>query len=359
MLWKLIYSLKAYFFAFNVFRYITFRAVYALITALMVSLIFGPRIIEKLREWKMGQVIRDVGPKHFSKAGTPTMGGLLIALSIAVSAFMWFDLFNPYVFVALFSFLSFAALGFWDDYLKVRKKDPTGIGAKKKFIFQVLLAFVTAVLLIIFMGEKATVIQVPFFKKFNPDLGLFYIPFAITVIVATSNAVNLTDGLDGLAIVPFSMCMGAYAVLAYLAGHSRFAHYLQIVYVPGVGEITVLAMAFVGAGIGFLWFNAYPADVFMGDTGSLALGAVLGTVALMTKHELLLPIFGGVFVVETLSVIMQVGYFKVTRGKRIFRMAPIHHHFEEQGIPESKIIIRFWIVSLILILLGLSTLKIR
>ncbi len=359
MLWKLIYSLRDLFSPFNVFHYVTFRLVYALLTSLMVSLMVGPWVIERLKRLKLGQVVREYVPHHLSKAGTPTMGGLLIILSVLVSLFIWGDLGNPLVLVCLFAFLSFGAVGFWDDYLKIKRRDPNGIGAKRKFVLQVLFATVVALAIMGVMGDKATVVQFPFFKRFTPDIGWFYIPFAVLVIVGTSNAVNLTDGLDGLAIVPTVMCAGAYALIAYLAGHSKFAHYLHILYVPGAGEVAVVAGALVGAGLGFLWFNAYPAEVFMGDTGSLSLGALLGTMALITKHELLLPILGGVFVIETLSVIIQVAYFKATGGKRIFKMAPFHHHVEKQGVPESKIIVRFWIVSLIFILIGLSTLKVR
>ncbi len=360
MLWKLIYLLKSYFSPFNVFKYITFRATYALVTALLVSLLFGPSIISWLRRLKIGQVIREYGPKtHLSKAGTPTMGGILIILAVMVSAFVWFNLSNPLVLISVFTLLSFGLVGLVDDYIKVSQKNPEGIGAKKKFIFQIILALIIAALIVKSLGHKATVLQVPFFKKVQPDLGWFYVPFAAFVIVATSNAVNITDGLDGLAIVPFSLCMAAYGLIAYLAGHVKFASYLNIIYVPYSGELTVVAAAFVGASIGFLWFNAHPAEIFMGDTGSLSIGATLGAVALMTKHELLLPIMGGVFVLETVSVILQVLYFKATGGKRIFRMAPIHHHYEQEGLPEPKIIVRFWIVSLILVLIGLSTLKIR
>ena len=360
MLWKLVYSLKSHFSPLNVFHYVTFRTAYSMLTALFVSLLIGPWFIEKLKKLKVGQVIRREGPEtHYSKAGTPTMGGLFIIASILAALFIWGDLSNPYVLICIFSLLSFGFVGFLDDYLKIKKKDSKGIGAKRKFLLQVLFAFVIAVALVKAMGPKATVLQFPFFKRLTPDLGWLYIPFAVFVIVGCSNAVNLTDGLDGLAIVPVSMCAGAYALIAYLAGHSKFAKYLHIFYVPGAGEVAVVAAAVVGAGLGFLWFNAHPAEVFMGDTGSLSLGALLGTMALATKHELLLPIFGGIFVIETLSVILQVAYFKATGGKRIFKMAPFHHHVEKQGVPEPKIIVRFWIVSLIFVLIGLSTLKVR
>ncbi len=360
MLWKLLFLLRGYFSPFNVFRYITFRSVYALVTALVVSLIWGPRLIEWLRKVKFGQVIRRWGPEsHYSKAGTPTMGGILIIGSTALSMLLFGNLSNPMVLICVLTLLAFGALGFWDDYLKVVRKDPDGVGAKRKFAVQVVLATFVVLLSMWALGDRATLLQVPFFKHLNPDLGWLYLPFAVFVIVGSSNAVNLTDGLDGLAIVPVCMCAGAYGLIAYLAGHAKFAHYLNIFHIPGVGEVSVFAFALVGAGIGFLWFNAHPAQVFMGDTGSLALGAVLGVMAVLTKHELLLPIFGGVFVIEALSVIIQVSYFKATGGKRVFRMAPIHHHFEKQGLPEPKIIVRFWILSLIFVLVGLSTLKVR
>jgi len=360
LLWKLIYLLKAHFSPFNVFKYITFRATYALVTSLLVSLLFGPSIINWLKRLKVGQVIREYGPRtHLSKAGTPTMGGILIILAVMVSALVWFNLSNPLVLISVFTLLSFGLVGFVDDYIKVTKKNPEGIGAKTKFLSQVVLALVIAFFIVKSLGPDATVLQIPFFKRLHPDLGWFYIPFAAFVIVATSNAVNITDGLDGLAIVPFALCMAAYGLIAYLAGHIKFASYLNIMYIPYCGELTVVAAAFVGASIGFLWFNAHPAEVFMGDTGSLSIGATLGAVALMTKHELLLPILGGVFVLETVSVILQVLYYRLTGGKRIFKMAPIHHHYEQEGLPESKIIVRFWIVSLIFVLIGLSTLKIR
>lgn len=360
MLWELIYSAKSIFSPLNVFKYITFRSTYALVTALVVSLLIGPWLIERLRILKFGQTIRDYGPKqHFSKKGTPTMGGLLIILSIIVAMFFWGTFYNPFVFIAILSMLLFGALGFVDDYIKVVKKDPDGIRARYKFPIQVILALFVSFLIYMASGKNASLLQVPFFKRITPDLGLFYIVFSALVIVATSNAVNLTDGLDGLAIVPFAMCMAAYGLISYLVGHSKFAMYLQIIHLPYSAELTVLCAASVGAAIGFLWFNAHPAEVFMGDTGSLAIGALLGTVAVLTKHELLLPIFGGIFVMEALSVIIQVAYFKITKGKRVFKMAPLHHHFEQEGLPESKIIIRFWIISFIFVLIGLSTLKVR
>lgn len=360
MLWKFLYDLHVYFFPFNVFRYITFRTIYATVTALVVSLLLGPWIIRKLREHRVGQIIREDGPdRHFKKRGTPTMGGILIIISVIFSTLLWANLASPLVWAALLALVGYGAIGFWDDFLKVKLKNPKGIGAKKKFLLQVALALALAFFLYGKLGVHSTDLLVPFFKKVSPHLGFFYIPFALLVIVGTSNAVNLTDGMDGLAIVPATICFATYSTIAYLVGHARFAQYLNIFYVPGAGELAVFCGALVGASLGFLWFNSYPAQMFMGDTGSLALGGTLGTVALITKHELLLVIVGGIFVIETLSVILQVGYFKVTGGKRIFRMAPIHHHFEQKGLPEPKIIVRFWIISLIFALIALSTLKLR
>ncbi|MGB9668151.1 MAG: phospho-N-acetylmuramoyl-pentapeptide-transferase [Thermosulfidibacteraceae bacterium] len=360
MLWELIYSAKSIFSPLNVFKYITFRSTYALVTALIVSLIIGPWLIEKLRILKFGQTIKEYGPqRHFEKKGTPTMGGVLIVISVLVAVLMWGTIYNVFVFITLLSMLLFGFIGFVDDYIKVVKKDPDGLRARVKFPLQLLFALFISTLIYTASGKNAGILQVPFFKKMYPDLGVFYIVFSTLVITATTNAVNLTDGLDGLAIVPFALCMAAYSLISYLVGHSKFASYLQIFHFPQSAELTVLCAAFVGAAIGFLWFNAHPAEVFMGDTGSLAIGAALGTVAVLTKHELLLPIFGGIFVIETLSVVIQVGYFKLTGGKRVFKMAPLHHHFEQEGIPESKIIIRFWIISFMFMLIGLSTLKIR
>ena len=360
MLWKFLYHLHVYFFPFNVFRYITFRTIYATITALLISLLLGPWVIRKLREYRVGQVIREDGPaQHFKKRGTPTMGGVLIILSVVFSTLLWANLGSRLVWISMLSLVGYGAIGFWDDYLKVRLKNPRGIGAKRKFALQMALALVLAFLLYENLGVHSTDLLIPFFKKVSPHLGAFYIPFALLVIVGASNAVNLTDGMDGLAIVPATMCFATYSVIAYLVGHYKFAQYLKIFYVPGAGEVAVFCGALVGASLGFLWFNSYPAQMFMGDTGSLSLGGTLGTVALITKHELLLVIVGGIFVIETLSVILQVGYFKMTGGKRIFRMAPIHHHFEQKGLPEPKIIVRFWIISLIFALVALSTLKLR
>ncbi len=361
MIWKLLYALSAKYSPFNIFHYITFRIIYAVITSLFVSFFMGPHIVKALKRHQMGQVIRDDGPStHKKKAGTPTMGGLLILISIGVSAFFWVDLENILAITALFALYSFGAVGFADDYLKVVRKNPKGIGAKVKFLAQLVLAVVIGYLLSGHLGAHSQELLVPFFKQLTPHLPeLAYLIFALLVIVGASNAVNLTDGLDGLAILPVTICAASYAILCYLAGHFRFASYLHIFYVPGAGEVAVLCGAVVGASLGFLWFNSYPAEMFMGDTGSLSLGAFLGTVALVAKQELLLVVIGGIFVIETLSVIIQVGFFKSTGGRRVFRMAPIHHHFEQIGLPEPKVIVRFWIISIVLALIGLSTLKIR
>jgi phospho-N-acetylmuramoyl-pentapeptide-transferase len=361
MIWKLLYELSAKYSPFNLFHYITFRIIYALLTALFVSFALGPWVIRALKRHQMGQVIRDDGPQtHKKKAGTPTMGGLLILVSVAISSVFWVDLQNPLVWAALFALYSFGAVGFADDYLKVVRKNPKGIGAKAKFLAQLVLAVVVGWLLSGHLGAHSHDLLVPFFKQITPHLPVvLYLVFALLVIVGTSNAVNLTDGLDGLAILPVTICSASYALLCYLAGNVKFASYLNIFYVPGAGEVAVLCGAVVGASLGFLWFNSYPAEMFMGDTGSLSLGAFLGTVSLIAKQELLLVVIGGIFVIETLSVMIQVGFFKSTGGKRVFRMAPIHHHFEQLGLPEPKVIVRFWIISIVLALIGLSTLKIR
>lgn len=360
MLWKFLFSLHIYFSPFNVFRYITFRAIYATLTALLISLLIGPWFIRELKQHQAAQVIRDDGPPtHFSKKGTPTMGGVLIILSVFISTLLWVNLSSTLVWAALIVLLGYGILGFWDDYMKVSRRNPKGINAKRKFLIQIVLALILAFFLDGNLGTHGRELLVPFFKRVTPDLGLLFIPFALLVVVGASNAVNLTDGLDGLAIVPVTMCAATYAVIAYLVGHVKFAHYLNIFYVPGAGELAVFCGAIVGASLGFLWFNTYPAQMFMGDTGSLALGGVLGTVALITKHELLLTIIGGIFVIEVLSVVIQVTFFRLTNGKRVFKMAPIHHHFEQKGLPEPKIIVRFWIISLVFALMALSTLKLR
>ncbi|WP_027189446.1 phospho-N-acetylmuramoyl-pentapeptide-transferase [Fundidesulfovibrio putealis] len=342
----------------NVFRYITFRSIAAFTTALVISILLGPKVIAWLTRLKCGQYIHEDVKAHQCKAGTPTMGGLLIVIAICVSVLLWSDLSNENVWMTLLVFLGFGAIGMADDYLKVVQKQNKGLSARGKIVGQILIA-AAAVGILMMDPDFSTKLAVPFFKNFQPDLGLFYLPFAVMVIVGASNGVNLTDGLDGLAIGPTVVAAGMFALFVYVAGHAQIARYLQVMPVSGVGEVTVFCAAMVGAGLGFLWFNAYPAQVFMGDVGSLSLGGALGFVAVVCKQELILLIVGGVFVLETLSVILQVSYFKFTGGKRIFKMAPLHHHFELKGIPESKIIIRFWILSILLAFVALSTLKLR
>ncbi|WP_018125767.1 phospho-N-acetylmuramoyl-pentapeptide-transferase [Desulfovibrio oxyclinae] len=358
MIFNLLYPLSTEIGVFNVFRYITFRSVWALLTALIISIVFGPMMIRWLQRIKCGQSIQSEVAAHKCKQGTPTMGGVMIIFSVLVSTLFWADLTNHYVWLALLVFTGFGAVGFADDYIKVVKKRNLGLSAKAKFLGQLLVAG-AAIAVLIHEPTYSTKLAVPFFKDITPDLGWFYLPFAVVVMVGASNAVNLTDGLDGLAIGPMVVAMACFAIFVYISGHAAFAEYLSVPLLPGIGEVTVFCGAMVGAGLGFLWFNAYPAQVFMGDVGSLALGGALGFVAVLAKQELLLIIVGGVFVFETLSVILQVGYFKMTGGKRIFRMAPLHHHFELKGIPESKIIIRFWIFSILMALTALSTLKLR
>jgi len=359
VLYHLLFPLKVYFGAFNVFRYLTFRSFAAILTALLVSLVVGPWCIRKLRELQIGQYIREDGPQsHHSKAGTPTMGGLMIIFSLLVSTLLWADLRNPYVWLLVMVTLGFGLVGFMDDYLKVIKKHNRGLTGRQKLTGQTVVALAAAVWLYLLPDFKPT-LTIPFFEDVRPDLSWGFLPLALVVIVGTANAVNLTDGLDGLAIGPVTIAAAFYAIFAYLAGNFIIARYLKITYVPGVGEVAVVLGALVGAGIGFLWFNAYPAQVFMGDVGALALGGVLGTAALATKQEILLIIVGGLFVVEAVSVILQVGFFKISNGRRIFRMAPLHHHFELKGWPEPKVIVRFWIISIILGILALSSLKLR
>ena len=358
MLYNLLYPYSSELSILNVFRYITFRSVWALLTALIISILVGPWFIRYLKKLKFGQYIQEDVKAHLEKAGTPTMGGLLIAFSLMVSALLWADLTNPYLWLAILVFLGFGAVGFVDDYLKILRKNNKGLSAKSKFLGQVLVAIVTMGILFT-LPAYSTELSVPFFKNFTPDLGWLYLPFAVFVMVGTSNGVNLTDGLDGLAIGPTIVAGMCFAVFIYVAGHANMASYLQIVSVPGVGEVTVFCGALVGASLGFLWYNAYPAQIFMGDVGSLSLGGVLGFLSVLCKQELILLLVGGLFVVETLSVIVQVGYFKFTGGKRFFRMAPLHHHFELKGTPESKIIIRFWITSALLGMAALSVLKLR
>ena len=344
---------------FNVFRYITFRTIFAILTALVISLVIGQWFIKKLQELQIGQYIREDGPQsHLSKKGTPTMGGLMIIFAIVAATLLWVDLTNPYIWMLIVVTLGFGFIGFLDDYLKVVKKHNQGLTGRQKLLGQAVVALVPAVWLYLSPNFNTT-LTIPFFKQFNPDLGWLFIPFAVFIIVGTANAVNLTDGLDGLAIGPVTIAAGFYLVFAYLAGHKTIAAYLAVPYVRNVGEVSIFLGAVVGAGVGFLWFNSYPAQVFMGDVGALALGGILGTAALAIKQEILLAIVGGLFVVEALSVILQVGFFKVSNGKRIFRMAPLHHHFELKGWSEPKVIVRFWIIAIVLGLLSLSALKLR
>ncbi len=360
MLVYLAEYLTQFYTGFNVFSYLTFRAILGLLTALSFALWWGPKLIERLQLLQIGQVVRNDGPEsHFSKRGTPTMGGLLVLAGIFISVLLWGDLGNRYVWVMLFVLGSFGLIGFLDDYRKVVRKDPKGLVARWKYILQSLTAIAVAFYLYAtaaLPGE--TQLVVPFFKDVMPQLGLFFVVLAYFTIVGSSNAVNLTDGLDGLAIMPTVMVAAAFALIAYLSGHAQFAGYLHIPHLPGAGELVIVCTAIVGAGLGFLWFNTYPAQVFMGDVGSLSLGAALGTMAVLVRQEILLVIMGGVFVMETVSVILQVGSYKL-RGQRIFRMAPIHHHYELKGWPEPRVIVRFWIISLFLVLLGLATLKLR
>lgn len=360
MLYSLIYSLHDWFTPLNVFRYITFRTSLAVLTAMFFSLILGPWIISKLKKLSMTQQIRDDGPNaHMGKAGTPTMGGLLIILCILISILMWGDLKNIYIWTMIVALVGFGAIGLLDDYLKIVRKSHKGLRAYQKFGMQIALALLIGIFL--YMNPKdpyADVLSVPFFKKWFFDLGWIYIPFSIMVIVGSSNAVNLTDGIDGLAIGLVAVAVLASSVLVYISGHKGLAQYLQVLYLPGTGELTVFCGAMFGAALGFLWYNSYPADIFMGDVGSLGLGGALGTLAVITKHEIVLAVVGGIFVIETISVMLQVASFKLT-GKRVFKMAPIHHHFELKGWPEPKVIVRFWIIGIVLALLSLSTLKVR
>jgi phospho-N-acetylmuramoyl-pentapeptide-transferase len=359
LLW-LTQWLSEYASAFSVFHYLTFRAILGVLTALAISLFLGPAFIKKLRHHQIGQAIRSDGPQsHLSKAGTPTMGGALILIAIMVSTLLWADLSNLYVWVVILVTGAFGAVGWVDDYRKVVEKDSRGLPARWKYFWQSAAGLVAAIVLFIAAETPAeTQLIIPVFKEVAIDLGLGFILLTYLVIVGSSNAVNLTDGLDGLAIMPTVLVAGALAIFAYVAGHAHFADYLHMPYVAGSGELAVICCAMVGAGLGFLWFNTYPAQVFMGDVGALALGAALGVIAVIVRQEIVLFIMGGIFVMETVSVILQVASFKLT-GKRIFRMAPIHHHFELKGWPEPKVIVRFWIITVILVLCGLATLKIR
>ncbi len=374
--WLLYQRLFAHFPPFRIFRYVTFRTAFASLTALFMGLIVGPAIIRQLREFQIGQYIREEGPKaHQKKAGTPTMGGVLITIAILVPTLLWADLSNPYIWMAMFSTLAFGAIGFADDYIKVVRKRNLGLTGRTKLVLQFLVAGGVGISLVFLTASRqySTHLMVPFLKQFRPDLvieslrhyphiwWLAFTPFVLfvmLVIVGSSNAVNLTDGLDGLAIGCTVIAAGALTVLTYLSGHALFAEYLELQKMPQVAEVTVFCGAMVGSSIAFLWYNAHPAEIFMGDVGSLALGGAIGTVAVIIKQELLLPFIGGIFVIEALSVILQVGSYKL-RKKRIFKMAPLHHHFELVGWSESKIITRFWILSLIFALFALTTLKLR
>ncbi|GFZ78791.1 phospho-N-acetylmuramoyl-pentapeptide-transferase [Pseudohongiella nitratireducens] len=352
--------LAQFYSGFTVFQYITVRTIMGVLTALIVALMVGPWMIRRLSIRQIGQVVRDDGPEsHLSKAGTPTMGGALILVGIALSTILWADLRNPYVWVSLAVTLSFGAVGWVDDYRKVFRKDPTGLPARWKYFWQSAIGLTAAVYLYMTATDPVqTSYIIPFFKDVSLDVGILYVVVSYFVIVGSSNAVNLTDGLDGLAILPTVMVGGALGIIAYLVGHAEFSAYLNIPFVTGAGELVIFCGAIVGAGLGFLWFNTYPAQVFMGDVGALALGAALGIVAVIARHEIVLFIMGGIFVMETVSVILQVASYKLTK-KRIFRMAPIHHHFELKGWPEPRVIVRFWIITVMLVLFGLATLKLR
>ena len=377
MLYWLFYEkLFRHFTPFRVFGYVTFRTAFAALTALFLCLALGPWLIAKLREFQIGQYIREEGPKsHMKKAGTPTMGGILIIISILIPTLLWANLVNPYVWIAMFSLVSFGLIGFWDDYAKVRRKQNEGLTVKQKFGLQILAALAVGFMLLTLHAQKAysTSMNVPFFKSFKPDLLIdsllrnwytyplafvFFFGFMILVIVGSSDAVNLTDGLDGLAIGLMLIASFAMTALTYVTGHATWAQYLDLARLPGASELTIFCSSMVGASLGFLWYNAHPAEIFMGDVGSLALGGALGVVAVLIKQEVLLLFIGGVYVIEALSVILQVGSYKL-RKKRIFKMAPIHHHFEQLGWEESKIITRFWIAGLVMALFALTTLKLR
>jgi len=375
--WLLYQKLFPYFRLFRIFRYLTFRTVFASLTALLIGLLIGPYVIERLREFQIGQYIREEGPQsHQKKSGTPTMGGVLICISILVPTLLWSDLSNPFVWLVMLSTLAFGAIGFADDYIKVVHQRNQGLTARQKLGLQFLASSAVAVTLVRMElhGQYSTKLMFPFLKRFKPDLvwewmghvphmhWLAFLPFIVFVMIViafSSNAVNLTDGLDGLAIGCTIIAAGALTVLTYVSGHVVFSDYLELQRMPMVSELTVFCGAMVGASIGFLWYNAHPAEIFMGDVGSLALGGAIGTVAVAIKQELLLPFIGGVFILEALSVILQVGSYKLRKGKRIFKMAPLHHHFELMGWSESKVIVRFWILALIFALLALTTLKLR
>ncbi len=360
MLYKLFYSFHEVYSAFNVFRYITFRTTLAVITSMLITFIMAPWVIKKMKKLSMTQQVRDDGPKtHLDKTGTPTMGGILIILSVVISTLMWADLSNKFILIMITAITGFGMIGFADDYLKAIKKNSKGLKGWYKFGIQIVLAMVIGLLFYHNPNDlHIAKLSIPFFKRWLIDLGWFYIPFSILVIVGSSNAVNLTDGIDGLAIGLVGIACLANGALVYITGNFRISEYLHVLYLPGTGELTVFCGAMFGAALGFLWYNSYPAEIFMGDVGSLGLGGALGTLAVITKQEIVLAVVGGIFVIETFSVIIQVTSFKLT-GKRVFKMAPIHHHFEEKGWAEPKVIVRFWIVGIILALLSLTTLKVR
>ncbi len=375
--WLLYQKLYPFFHPFRIFRYLTFRTAFASLTALLIALFIGPYVIEKLREFQIGQYIREEGPQsHQKKSGTPTMGGVLIVIAILLPTVLWSDPVNPFVWVAVFSTLAFGAVGFADDYIKVVQRRSLGLTARAKLFWQVLAAAMVAVALVVLTQFKvfSTALMVPFIKSWRPDLQwhwaatlphlgwlgfLPFVAFVVFVLMGSTNAVNLTDGLDGLAIGCTIIAAAALAVLTYVSGHVVFADYLELQRMPMVGELTVFCGAMVGASIGFLWYNAHPAEIFMGDVGSLALGGAIGTVAVIIRQELLLPFIGGIFILEALSVVLQVGSYKLRNKKRIFKMAPLHHHFEQLGWHESKVIVRFWIGALVFALFALTTLKLR
>jgi phospho-N-acetylmuramoyl-pentapeptide-transferase len=351
--------LSEFYSAFNVFNYVTLRAIMGALTALLISLLLGPFMIRTLTDKQIGQTVRTDGPEtHLVKSGTPTMGGALILMAISISAILWIRIENHYLWILLLTTLGFGIVGWVDDYKKLIHKDPKGLPAKWKYFWQSVVGLAASLILYNTATAVETTLIVPFFKNVAIPLGVFYVVFSYLVIVGTSKAVNLTDGLDGLAILPTVLISGALGIFAYLTGHSVFAEYLSIPYIKDVGEVAIFCGAICGAGLGFLWFNTYPAQVFMGDVGALGLGAALGTIAVMVRQELVLFIMGGVFVMETASVIIQVASFKLT-GKRVFAMAPLHHHYELKGWPEPRVIVRFWIISVVLVLIGLATLKLR
>jgi len=355
-----IYPLREYFSAFNVFRYLTFRSAYAAVTALLIAFLFGPAIINRLKIFKFGQSIRADGPEtHLAKSGTPTMGGVFIILSVTVAVLLWVDLHNPYAWICLLALLGYGAIGFMDDWLKIKRKNSDGLSVKLKLMLQGLVAVGIVYLLYVNRTESTTMLYFPFFKNPVADLGFFYYPIAVVYILGWSNAVNLADGLDGLATGLTIMALIAFSIITYLTGRPDWSGYLSIPFVRGAGELSVFNLALMGACVGFLWFNSHPAEVFMGDVGSLSLGGVLGVLSLIVKKEILLFIIGGVFVLEVASDIIQVGYFKLTKGKRIFKMAPLHHHFELKGWNETKVVVEFWILGGLFAIIALSTLKIQ